>query len=256
MGGGKSAPAAPDYTGAAEQQAKSSQEAQTRADWANRPTQNTPWGTSSWETSQSIDPATGQPVTSWTQNLQLRPQQKAALDAQMGVQMSQSQIAQGMMGRLNDAYQQQTDWNKFNPYGSMASPSGLNPYYTGAGPAMGTTQTGTTQTGTNYTDPNAFRTQVEGRLDAGPRMDASGNRLTAPTIGEGNQTQANTLSGAGVGIQQNVGPLQQAMPQADAAERRRIEDAMFDRMRPQQERSQAALEGQLANMGLTRGSAA
>jgi hypothetical protein len=62
--------------------------------------------------------------------------------------------------------------------------------------------------------------------------------------------------GAGQGMMAglNTGSLG-AMPQADAQERQRIENAMFERMAPQHQQQQAGLEGKLARMGLTRGSA-
>jgi hypothetical protein len=63
--------------------------------------------------------------------------------------------------------------------------------------------------------------------------------------------------GAGQGI---MGQLDTSslgdMPQADAQERQRIENALFERMRPEHQQAQAGLESQLANMGLTRGSEA
>lgn len=62
---------------------------------------------------------------------------------------------------------------------------------------------------------------------------------------------------AGQGIQTDVNMRgMPAMPQADAQERQRIENALFERMAPQHQQSQAALEGQLARMGLARGSEA
>ena len=97
MGKKSAPPPAPDYTAAAEKTAQSSQEAQTRADWANRPTQNTPWGQSSWQASAGVDPATGQPITNWTQNITLDPSQQQALDSQMAIQQGRSDIAQGML---------------------------------------------------------------------------------------------------------------------------------------------------------------
>jgi hypothetical protein len=97
-------PKAPNYTKLAEQTAASNQESQTRADWANRPTIQTPWGTQSWESAASIDPSTGKRVTEWTQNTALNPQSQAALDAQMALDTGKSQLAQSFMGRVADDY--------------------------------------------------------------------------------------------------------------------------------------------------------
>lgn len=160
---------------AAEKSQASSQQAQTQADWANRPTQNTPWGQSSWTAAAGTDPATGKPVTNWTQNITLDPKQQAALDSQMGIDQSKSQIAQGMLGRLDQAYQKPVDF------------SGMQ--------------------------------------------------------------QAGAVPQAGAGLQTSVGG-------AGSAERQKIEDAMWQRMQPQHAQQTAALEGKLANMGLTRGSEA
>jgi hypothetical protein len=137
MGKKSAPPPAPDYTGAAEKSAQSSQEAQTRADWANRPTQNTPWGQSSWTSTAAVDPATGKPVTNWTQNISLSGDQQKALDDQMAMQSGRSDLAMNMMGRVGQATSQPFDW------GSMQQPGqgggqvgGLNPWYTG-GAGMG-----------------------------------------------------------------------------------------------------------------------
>lgn len=115
MGKKSDPPPAPDYTQAAEKTAQSSQEAQTRADWTNRPTQITPWGTQSWSAEKAVDPATGQPITQWTGTTTLSPDQQKALDDQMSIQSGRSDIAQGMMGRLRSATEQPFNWNNMTP---------------------------------------------------------------------------------------------------------------------------------------------
>ena len=106
---GPAAPPPPDYTGAAEKTAASQQEAQTRADWANRPNQITPWGTSSWTSSSAIDPATGKPVTNWTQQVKLTDAQQRALDDQMAIEEGKSGLAFDMLGRAGAATGQPFD---------------------------------------------------------------------------------------------------------------------------------------------------
>lgn len=199
--GKKSAPAAPDYTKAAEATAQSSQEAQTRADWANRPTIQTPWGQESWTAQAARDPSTGQPITQWQQNTQLNPLAQSTLDSTMQVDRDKALLAQGMMGRAADATSQPFDWNNLTWYGQAPEAGGLQ----------------------------------AGNLDA-------------------NQYQT---SGAGQGIMAGLdtGSLG-SMPTADDAGRQRIEQALLSRMQPQNQQDQAALETKLANMGLTRGSAA
>jgi hypothetical protein len=179
-------PPAPDYTKAAEATAASNQQAQTRADWSNRPTVNTPWGQESWQSAASVDPATGEPVTAWTQTQTLNPESQATLDAQMGVDRAKSETALGQFGRVQDAMASPFDWGNMQAYGDAPQAGGLQG---GQG--------------------------ILGNLDTG-------------SLG--------------------------AMPQGDAAERQRIENMLFDRMAPQHQQTQAALESKLSNMGLTRGS--
>src|SRR6187551_2925124 len=103
MGKKSAPPPAPDYTQAAEKTAASNQDAQTRSDWANRPTVNTPWGQESWAANKAIDPSTGKEITQWTQNTSLNPQSQATLDATMGVDRSKAETALGQFGRVQDA---------------------------------------------------------------------------------------------------------------------------------------------------------
>lgn len=110
MGGKGSAPAAPDYVGAAQEQASASREATMTQNYANRPVINTPFGSQTWGTQAVTDPATGQPVTQWTQNTTLAPDLQSALDAQIGTQLGRSQLAGGFMERVGQEYAQPFDW--------------------------------------------------------------------------------------------------------------------------------------------------
>ena len=110
MGGKGSAPPAPDYVGAANAQAAASRELTDVQNFANRPEQYTPFGSTTWNTRAITDPATGQPVTQWTQSTQLAPGLQAALDAQVGTQLGRSQLAGGFMGRVAQEYGQQFPW--------------------------------------------------------------------------------------------------------------------------------------------------
>ncbi len=192
--GKKSAPAAPDYTKAAEKTAASSQEAQTRADWANRPTIQTPWGQESWTANAARDPSTGQPITQWQQHTQLNPLAQSTLDSTMKVDRDKAMLAQNMMGRAAQATSQPFDWNNLTWYGQAPEAGGL---------------------------------------------------------------QAQNVQGAGEGIMAGLDTKSLgAMPAADAAERQRIENMLYERQNPERMKQQAGLEGKLANMGLTRGSEA
>ena len=111
MGGKGSAPPPPDYVGAAQQQAAASKEVTNIQNFANRPTQITPFGSTSWETNATVDPATGQPVTAWTQRTSLAPELQGALNSQLGLQQDRSNLARGFMGRVQDEYSQPFDYS-------------------------------------------------------------------------------------------------------------------------------------------------
>jgi hypothetical protein len=111
--GGKSAPKPPDFTAAAEAQAESSQQNTMTQNYANRPTQVTPFGTTTWDTEAVRDPSTGQRVTAWTQNTALAPDAQRALDAQMQLQAGRSEIGAGMLGRMQREYGPTVDFDDF-----------------------------------------------------------------------------------------------------------------------------------------------
>ena len=115
MGKGGS-PAPPDYPGAAEKQAASSEKINTQQTTANRPNQVTPWGSSTWNNAAGIDPSTGQPVTKWNQSQTLTPELQAALDSQVGLTRGKSDLAQSFMGRVEQDYSKPFD------YGKLGSP--------------------------------------------------------------------------------------------------------------------------------------
>lgn len=122
---GKSAPKAPDYQAAAEEQARSSREVTNIQNWANRPTQITPFGRQDWSTSAQIDPATGQPVTAWTQSTTLTPESQRALDAQLGLTASRSELGASLMPRAEDEFRNPMDWSSFEQRGERVNPEDL-----------------------------------------------------------------------------------------------------------------------------------
>lgn len=111
---GKSAPRPPDYAAAAREQAESSREVTEQQTWANRPDQFTPFGNQTWTNTPTRDPTTGETFNRWAQTTQLNPQSQAALDAQMGVTRSRSELAQSLTGRMQDEYSGQMDWEGFS----------------------------------------------------------------------------------------------------------------------------------------------
>lgn len=121
----KSAPKAPDYAAAAEEQAQSSREVTNMQTWANRPNQYTPFGSTTWEPSATVDPATGQNVTRWNQNTTLTPETQAALDSQMRLQQGRSQLGESMMTRAQNEYGTEMDWSKMPEGGGTVQPGQL-----------------------------------------------------------------------------------------------------------------------------------
>lgn len=119
-GGGKgSAPAAPDYRGAAEQQGASSRENTTAQNWANRPTMNTPWGQQTWTSASDVDPSTGLPVTKWESNINLTPEAQAAQEAQQRITAGRSSAAEGLLGQATGGFEKEFDWAGAPKAGSL-----------------------------------------------------------------------------------------------------------------------------------------
>lgn len=158
---GKKTPKAPDYRGAAEEQAASSREALNMQTYANRPTVNTPWGTMTWDTQATVDPATGQRVTEWTQNLGLTPDQQQALDHQQRLQEQRSGLASGLYERLEGDYADPVDWDQYTDFGEMGDAyTGGRTY--GAAPEGGALQTSLDTAGLTELDPSQrYRADAE-----------------------------------------------------------------------------------------------
>jgi len=127
MGKKSGPPPPPDYSSMAEKTAASSQEAQTRADWANRPDQVTPWGSQKWSSAMEVDPATGKQVTKWTQNTYVDPKMQEALDAQQNVDNAKSQLAQAQIGRAGEAMANEFDWGSLTPGGKAVAARETDP---------------------------------------------------------------------------------------------------------------------------------
>jgi hypothetical protein len=122
MGGGKgSAPAAPDYRGAAQEQSTASKDIAAMQNLANRPNINTPWGSMTWQSSPSGQTdSTGMPLQQWQGNVNLTPDTQAALDSQQNVQNNRSWLAQNFLGRVGQSYAQPFDESKL--YGAPVNP--------------------------------------------------------------------------------------------------------------------------------------
>lgn len=270
MGKG-SAPPPPNYVAAAEAQAEASKELTNIQNFANRPTINTPFGSQTWNTQATIDPATQQPVTTWTQNTTLAPGLQSALDAQIGLQNDRSQLASGFMGRVANEYAQPFDYANLPQMASAGTPGRLNTSTVDYTPGL-------------QTDVNNRTGQVVGGFGfGGPQMGV--NATPAPlTMGTDNtqvQTSVNPMtSGLTTGVNTTpvisdfesknntlaraVAPesLQRglstgdnpALPQFDSSYRDTVANTLLQRMQPVHERQQQQLETQLANQGFRVGS--
>lgn len=109
----KSAPKAPDYSAAAATQAESSRDVTEQQTWANRPTINTPFGQQTWSSTPTWDPTTQQYINSWEQNTNLTPESQNALDSQLRLTQGRSNLAEGLLGRVQDEYGEPMDWSQF-----------------------------------------------------------------------------------------------------------------------------------------------
>jgi hypothetical protein len=114
--GSKSAPPAPDYRGAAEEQGASARENTTTQTYANRPNQTTPWGSSTWTNSSTIDPSTGEPVTSWNQDITLSPSEQAAFDSQSRIRAGLSEGAESLVGQATASFATPYDRSQLPDY--------------------------------------------------------------------------------------------------------------------------------------------
>ncbi len=132
----KSTPEAPDYRAAAEETAASSRNVTEQQTWANRPTINTPFGQQTWNVTPQWDEATGQYLNSWEQNTNLTPEAQSALDSQLRLTQGRSDLAEGLLGRVQDEYGEPMDWSQFQ---EQATTPEANQYDASGLPSFGDT---------------------------------------------------------------------------------------------------------------------
>lgn len=130
--GKKSAPPPPDYAGAAATQAAASQDIANQTNYANRPNVTTPWGSQTWTTNESIDPATGKKVTQWNSNLELTPEQQAALDSQQQIQQGRSGAAEDLLGQVGQNFSNPMDWSTLPSRSGNISAPGASDEFSGS----------------------------------------------------------------------------------------------------------------------------
>lgn len=125
MGKG-SAPAAPDYTSAAQATAASNNHQLAIQTAANRPTINTPWGSSSWNAVAGVDPATGESINNWTNSINLSPEQQAALTSQQQIAAGRSGAALGLLNQAGNAFQTPIDYGATTHLFDYGGPAQMN----------------------------------------------------------------------------------------------------------------------------------
>lgn len=235
--GKKSGPPAPDYTAAAEKTAESQNNQLLQQTWANRANQVTPWGSSTWEAAKGIDPATGKPITNWTQTTNVSPELQHALESQMQMQTGRSDLANSLFPRAQSEFGKEMDWSGFTPWSSVPKSQQTNA----------------------ITSPFGFgprQQAIDTSRQFGPEVDQS--RQQAPNVNQSLQgaPQLNTNLGQGAGQLQrglDFGGVQ-GVDDA-AATRQRAEDAIYQsatsRLDPQWNQRQEQLQNDLANRGIS-----
>jgi hypothetical protein len=128
--GKASPPEPPDYRGAAEEQAKSSQEAANQQMYYNRPEQVTPFGSQLWSYGTTVDPVTGKEYTTSKQTSSIIPEAQRALDAQLNIQSGRSEFAQDMLGRVEEGTKDPFDFSQYGDYQGLQG--GRDPQAPGA----------------------------------------------------------------------------------------------------------------------------
>lgn len=213
--GKKAGPKPPDYTAMAEQTAQQQQQQATQANWANRPNQTNPWGNVSWQASQSIDPTTGKPVTSWNQNTTLDPQLQQALDAQQQLQAGRSDLAQGMWGNVAGSLGTPMNWGQF---GDVTRTGGPNVTGTTTGAAFD-------PTARSGQAANAAYAQATSRLDPQwqKRQTDLETQLANAGISRNSEAYTRAMSDLGTGRSDAYNQAQWTAQQAGATEAQRMQ---------------------------------
>lgn len=80
---------------------------------ANRPDQYNPWGSTTWQSVPTYDPTTGGMINRWIQQESLAEPLQQSLNSQMNIGAGRAQLAEGLMGRAWEDYQNPFDWSKY-----------------------------------------------------------------------------------------------------------------------------------------------
>jgi hypothetical protein len=132
--GGAQLPNQPDWMRLAELTAKSERDAGTRASYESHSNASNSQGSSQWIPEMVRDPATGQMVTQWKNQVTLDPTLKQTQDAQRGGDLMRQQAANGMLPGALGAMSQPMDYSQF---GAAQGLGGNTGYDTGGGTGVG-----------------------------------------------------------------------------------------------------------------------
>jgi hypothetical protein len=110
---GSSSGKAPNVVGAAAEQGEQALQLNREQTAANRPDQYNPWGSSTWQQSSVINPATGRPETRWTQTEKLAEPLQQSLDSQMRIGAGRAGLAEGAMARAWGDYSDPMNFDQF-----------------------------------------------------------------------------------------------------------------------------------------------
>ena len=108
-----------DYQAVAETQGEENRAVVRDQAYANRPTQYTPYGSTNWNTQEVIDPATGEPVTEWSQTTALTPELQYILNQQQAIASGKGDVAGMLVDRMGSEYGTAMDWSGLSPMGEV-----------------------------------------------------------------------------------------------------------------------------------------
>jgi len=114
--GGKSTP---NYNDVAVSQGDANAGVVRNQTYANRPTQYTPWGYTSWEATPYTDPGSGEQTTRWAQTQGLTPQLQDILNKQIAVMGGRTDIAGGLTGRMASEFGTPMNFNSLSPLAAV-----------------------------------------------------------------------------------------------------------------------------------------
>ena len=109
----------PDYAAGAAAQGEANEDVVRQQTYANRPTQYTPWGATSWDAYGAVDPSSGEDVTRWKQNQMLSPELQDIFNKQVGIQGGRTDVAGALTQRLGNEYGGAINWQGLNPMGQV-----------------------------------------------------------------------------------------------------------------------------------------